>query len=126
MNGRFGWYLKIGDLNVSLKKDRKDRSTGEITPGDDPATMTLERALELHKEKIEFEANRYIQQWEKEGVDLLRGPYGIYIKSKEKGNIKIPASLKDSAEKLTKKQCMDIVKAAPKGGRKGRTFYGKK
>lgn len=48
--GRFGPYLKIGKLNVSLEKDRRDEN-GEIIPGDDPSSISLSRALELYEEK---------------------------------------------------------------------------
>lgn len=117
LNGRFGWYLKIGKTNVSLKRDRKDRSTGEIIPGDNPDEMTLERALELYEEKKIADANKYIQVWEKEKIQLLRGPYGIYIKA-DKKNVKIPKTV-ENPEKLTLEECQDIIKnSAPTKGKK--------
>ena len=124
LNGRFGWYLKIGALNVSLKKDRKDRATGEITPGDNPDEMTLERALELYEEKKIADANKYIQVWEKEKIQLLRGPYGIYIKN-DKQNVKIPKTF-ETPEKLTLEECKEIIKNFVPGKKGGRKFPARK
>jgi DNA topoisomerase-1 len=43
--GRFGWYITDGETNASLRK------------GDDPATLTLERALELMAQRREYLAS---------------------------------------------------------------------
>ena len=105
--GRFGPYLKIGKLNASLVKDKKDED-GNIIPGDNPATITLDRALELYEEKKEQDKNRYVGTWEEEKIWLLRGPYGIYIKN-DKKNVKIPKSIKEP-EKLTLEEIKKIIK----------------
>ncbi len=97
--GRFGPYVKVGKLFVSIKPE-------------DPLTITEEKARELIKEKQEKEKNKYIQVWEKEEIQLLRGPYGIYIKA-GKRNIKIPKTV-ENPEKLTLKECQKIVADAPK------------
>jgi DNA topoisomerase-1 len=96
--GRFGPYVKVGKLFVSIKPE-------------DPLTITEERARELVSEKQEKEKNKYIQVWEKEEIQLLRGPYGIYIKA-GKRNVKIPKTVEDPA-KLTLEECQKIVKDTP-------------
>ena len=67
----------------------------------------MERALELLDEKKEAEARKYVNVWEDEGISLLRGPYGIYIKSEKKGNVRIPKTVEEP-EKLTLKECLEL------------------
>jgi len=109
--GRFGPYIKCGKTNASLKK-KKIGEDGEEIPGDEAGTITLKRAEELIAEKIEIDKNRYIAQWEDVNIEILRGPYGIYIKSKEKGNVRIPKTV-EAPEKLTKAEAIEIVEKAP-------------
>jgi DNA topoisomerase-1 len=102
--GRFGPYVQFGTKKyASLKKD------------DDPYTITLERARDLIREKIEIEANRIIRDFGEAGVQVLNGRYGPYI-SDGKKNGKIP---KDRDPKsLTLEECQALLAAAPerKGG----------
>jgi DNA topoisomerase-1 len=105
--GRFGPYVQYGAKKyASLKKD------------DDPYTVTLERALEIIREKREIEANRIIQEFEADGIQVLNGRYGPYITDGKK-NGKIP---KDRDPKsLTLEECKALIAAAPeKKGRWGR------
>jgi DNA topoisomerase I len=92
--GRFGPYIQIGKLFVSLKKE------------DDPMTVSLERAEVLIKEKREVEANRLIKAFpEREDVQLLNGRYGAYLKI-GKDNFKLPKGTE--AATLTLEQCIAI------------------
>jgi DNA topoisomerase I len=106
--GRFGPYAQYGAKKyVSLKKE------------DDPYTITLERAMQLIREKIEVEAARVIRDFPEAGVQVLNGRYGPYITDGSK-NGKIP---KDRDPKsLSLEECQAILAAAPE--RKGR--WGKK
>ncbi len=122
--GRFGPYIKCGKTNASLKK-KSFGEDGEEIPGDEPGTITLKRAQELIDEKIEIDKNRYIAQWDDVNIEILRGPYGIYIKSKEKGNVRIPKTV-DNPEKLTKAEAIEIVDKAPKKKAKKRFVRKKK
>ncbi|MBV8798692.1 MAG: type I DNA topoisomerase, partial [Alphaproteobacteria bacterium] len=74
--GRFGPYVKYGSKYVSLKED-------------DPYTVTLERALEVIRLKKEADANRTIQDFGVEGIQVLNGRYGPYVTNGKK-NAKIP------------------------------------
>ena len=96
--GRFGPYVKVGKLFVSIKPE-------------DPLSITEEKANELIVEKKEKEKNKYVQVWEEEKIMLLRGPYGIYIKN-DKQNVKIPKTVEEP-EKLTLKEIKQIIKDAP-------------
>jgi DNA topoisomerase I len=93
--GRFGPYVQIGKLFVSLKKE------------DDPMTVTIERATELILEKREAEANKLIKSFpEREDVQLLNGRYGAYLKI-GKDNFKLPKGTE--ADKLSLEECLAIA-----------------
>jgi DNA topoisomerase-1 len=74
--GRFGPYVRYANKFVSIK-------------GDDPYTITPERALELIAEKKIADANRLIRDFPDAGIQVLNGRYGPYITNKLK-NAKIP------------------------------------
>ena len=97
--GRFGPYVQYGAKKyASLKKE------------DDPYTVTLERALEIIREKREIEANRIIREFPEAGIQVLNGRYGPYITDGKK-NGKIP---KDRDPKsLTLEECQALLAAAP-------------
>jgi DNA topoisomerase-1 len=95
--GRFGPYIKWGNLYASIKPD-------------DPFTITYERALELIAEKEQTEASKYITQFEGSKIAVLNGRYGPYISDGTK-NAKIPKDTKP--EDLTLEQCEELIKTAP-------------
>jgi DNA topoisomerase-1 len=100
--GRFGPYVRYANKFVSIK-------------GDDPYTITLERALQLIAEKKIADANRLIRDFPEHGIQVLNGRYGPYITNKVK-NAKIPKD-KVPAE-LTLEECQALLAAAPE--RRGR------
>ena len=76
--GRFGPYVQLGKLFISMKKE------------DDPMQIVMERAIVLIEEKKEVEANRLIKDFkENTDVQLLNGRYGAYLKI-GKDNFKLP------------------------------------
>ena len=99
--GRFGPYVKYGSKYVSMKEKE----------GDDPFTITLERALELVKEKKEFDATREIKIFADAGIKILRGRYGPYITDGTK-NARIPKDIEDP-ETLTLEICQELIEKAP-------------
>lgn len=101
--GRFGPYVRYGDKYVSIR-------------GEDPYTIELPRALELIEEKKIADANRIIQDFEDEGIQVLNGRYGPYITDKKK-NARVP---KDREPKsLSLDECKELLAAAPERGRRG-------
>jgi DNA topoisomerase-1 len=109
--GRFGPYVKYGSKYASLKED-------------DPYTVTLERALEVIRLKREADAQRIIQDFEAEGIQVLNGRYGPYITDKKK-NAKIPKER--DPKMLTLEECKALLAAAPERGKRfGRWGRGKK
>ena len=104
--GRFGPYVRYGDKFASIR-------------GEDPYTIDLPMALEIIREKKEADANRLIQDFEAEGIQVLNGRYGPYITNTEK-NARVP---KDRDPKsLTLAECQELLEKAPlrrkRGGKK--------
>ena len=99
--GRFGPYVKYDNKFVSLK----------VKEGDDPYTITLERALELVAEKKEFDANREIKVFDGTDIKILRGRYGPYITDGNK-NARIPKDVEDPAT-LDLATCQELIEKAP-------------
>lgn len=99
--GRFGPYIQVGKLFVSIKPL-------------DPFEITHKQALELYKAKLKAEAEKHINTFE-DGIQVLNGRYGPYI-SDGKKNAKIPKD-KDP-KKITHAQALKILKEAPE--KKGR------
>ena len=89
--GRFGPYLKFGDVNVSIPR------------GTDPMTITLEQCKGLIAKK-NGKKNDIISEFG--DIQVISGRYGPYIKYSG-SNYKIP---KDTdAENLTEEQCKEII-----------------
>ncbi len=105
--GRFGPYIQVGKLFVSIKPL-------------DPFSITHKEALELYKAKLKAEAEKYINEFE-DGVQVLNGRYGPYITDGKK-NAKIP---KDTdPKKITHKHALKLLTEAP--AKKGRFTRRKK
>ncbi|HET7301736.1 MAG TPA: type I DNA topoisomerase [Candidatus Saccharimonadales bacterium] len=94
--GRFGPYIQIGKLFVSIKPL-------------DPFSITEAEARELHKAKLEKEANKHIKTFDS-GIQILNGPYGPYITDGKK-NARIPKDTDPNT--LTEEQCKDLLEKAP-------------
>ncbi|TAH35143.1 type I DNA topoisomerase [Candidatus Saccharibacteria bacterium] len=106
--GRFGPYIQVGKLFVSIKPL-------------DPRDITEAEARELYAEKLKAEAEKNIADFG-DGVKVLNGRYGPYITDGKK-NAKIP---KDTDPKsITHDQAKAMLAEAPAAGKK-RTFRRKK
>ena len=103
--GRFGPYIQIGKLFVSIKPE-------------DPHTITLEKARELYAAKLQAEAEKNIADFG-DGVKVLNGRFGPYITDGTK-NAKIP---KDADPKtITHEKALELLsKTAAKPTRKRTT-----
>ena len=99
--GRFGPYVQIGKLFVSIKPL-------------DPHTITLQEALELYKEKLKAEAEKNIADFG-DGIKVLKGRYGPYITDGKK-NAKIPKDTEPTS--ITHEQAKELLASAtPAKGR---------
>ena len=93
--GRFGPYIRHDSKFVSLKKDI-----------DDPYTVELDRAIELIEEKRKADRERIINIFEEDGIEVLNGRWGPYIKYNKK-NYKISKKLE--AKDLSLDECKEII-----------------
>ncbi|MDE6499600.1 MAG: DNA topoisomerase I, partial [Rikenella sp.] len=98
--GRFGPYVRHDGKFTSLK----------VREGDDPYTITLERAVALIEEKREAERNRVIRVFEAEDIQVLNGRWGPYI-AHGGANYKIPKPLlaKREAGSLTLEELRGLI-----------------
>jgi DNA topoisomerase I len=94
--GRFGPYVQVDKIYVSIKPL-------------DPFAITEEEARGLYKEKLEKEANKYINEFDS-GIKIVNGPYGPYITDGKK-NAKIPKDVEPA--KLTEEECKKLLDEAP-------------
>lgn len=94
--GRFGPYIQVGKLFVSIKPE-------------DPRKITLKKALELYQEKLKAEAEKHIATFD-DGLQILNGRYGPYITDGKK-NAKVP---KDTdPKKISHKEALKMLAEAP-------------
>lgn len=94
--GRFGPYVQIGKVFVSIKPH-------------DPFSITEAEARDLYKVKLEKDANKYIKEFDS-GIKVVNGPYGPYITDGKK-NAKIPKDVEP--KDLTEEQCKKLIEEAP-------------
>lgn len=94
--GRFGPYIQVGKLFVSIKPL-------------DPHDITLDQALELYAEKLKTEAEKNIADFG-DGIKVLNGRYGPYITDGKK-NAKIPKDVEP--KDVTHEQAKELLSAAP-------------
>ena len=100
--GRFGPYVQLGKLFVSIPK------------GEDPMDITLERAAELIQEKRLKEEQSHLKQFEEDpDLEVRTGRWGPYIAYKGK-NYKLPKSDAERATELTYDECKKIIEAEAK------------
>jgi DNA topoisomerase-1 len=101
--GRFGPYIQVGKLFVSMKEH-------------DPRDVTLNEALALYADKLKSEAEKNIADFG-DGIKVLNGRYGPYITDGKK-NAKIP---KDTdAKSIDHKTAKQLLKDAPAKGKSRR------
>jgi DNA topoisomerase-1 len=110
--GRFGPYIQIGKLFVSIPKEF------------DPISISLDKAIELIDAKRQDEANKVIKLFDdRPDVQLLNGRYGAYLKI-GKDNFKLPKG-KEAAE-LNLEECLVIAENQLKNPSKSKSRAKKK
>jgi DNA topoisomerase-1 len=109
--GKFGPYAAHNKKFYSLNKEM------------DPYTVELEEISPMIAEKRTAKSERTIKVFEKEKIQILKGPYGPYIKQGLR-NYKLNKAQQEKAADLTieeVKQIIEHLKANPprkSGGRK--------
>jgi DNA topoisomerase-1 len=94
--GRFGPYIKVDKIFVSIKDH-------------DPLTITETEAQKLYAEKKKEIDNKYLKTFDS-GIQIVNGPYGPYV-TNGKRNVKITDE-KD-AKKITEKEAKEMLAQAP-------------
>jgi len=92
--GRFGPYIQVGKLFVSIKPE-------------DPHSITLEKARELYAAKLEAEAAKNIAEFP-DGIKVLNGRFGPYITNGTK-NVKIPKTT--DPKTITHEKALELLSA---------------
>jgi DNA topoisomerase-1 len=99
--GRFGAYAAHSKKFYSLNKEM------------DPYTVTLEELTPMIAEKRKAKDERTIKVFEKEKIQLLRGPYGPYIKQGLR-NFKLTKEQQEKVETLTIEEVKEIIEELKK------------
>jgi DNA topoisomerase-1 len=94
--GRFGPYVQIGKVYVSIKPL-------------DPHTITEAEARELYTEKLAKDVAKHIKSFDS-GIRIQNGPYGPYVTDGKK-NARIPKS--QDPEAMTEAEAKTMLDAAP-------------
>lgn len=100
--GRFGPYIRYKGSFISLGKDN------------DPYTISLEKCITLIDEHSTKEAQKSIKSFAEDGIEILNGRFGAYIK-KGKNNYKIPKGVEPESIDLEKAK--EIIAKADTGGK---------
>ena len=105
--GRFGPFVKAGKIYANIPK------------GEDPASVTLERGIELVAAKMAGAAALILRKFEGSELQILDGRYGPYITDGKK-NANLPKDKKP--EEITLEECAKLIEDAPakkKGPKRG-------
>jgi DNA topoisomerase-1 len=94
--GRFGPYIAHNGKFYSLGKEF------------DPYTISLEEAGPIVVEKRAAKEQRTIKVFEKEKIQVLRGPYGPYIKQGLR-NYKLSKEMQERAADLTLEEAQKVI-----------------
>lgn len=104
-SGRFGPYIKYSGKFISIGKDNS------------PYTIDLETSVRLIEDNSKKEEQRLIKSFEGEGIEILNGRFGAYIK-KGKNNYKIPKGTDPASLEL--ETVKKIIEETPDKPRKKR------
>ncbi len=94
--GRFGPYIQVGKIFVSIKPH-------------DPLTISEQEARTFYAEKQAKEADKYIAKFDS-GIAIINGPYGPYVSDGTK-NARIPKDV--DPKSLTEEMCKQMLSKAP-------------
>ncbi len=111
--GRFGPYIAHDKKFYSLAKEF------------DPYEIRLEEAIPIIEEKRKAKDERTIKVFEKEKIQLLKGPYGPYIKKGLK-NFPIPKERQEEVESLTIEEVQAMIEHAIANPSRGKRKPAKK
>ena len=109
--GRFGPYIRYNSKFISLGKLYS------------PYTVTVEEAIQLICDHERKEAEKFINSFPEQDIEILNGRFGAYIKHGGE-NFKLPKGT--DAKSLTLEECLEIVKnVKPSGAAKKKSTKNK-
>jgi DNA topoisomerase-1 len=111
--GRFGPYIAHDKKFYSLSKEF------------DPYAIKLEEAIPIIEEKRKAKDERTIKVFEKEKIQLLKGPYGPYIK-KGLRNFPIPKEKQEDVQSLSIEEVQAMIEHAIANPSRGKRKSAKK
>ncbi len=111
--GRFGPYIAHDKKFYSLSKEY------------DPYAIKLEEAIPIIEEKRKAKDERTIKVFEKEKIQLLKGPYGPYIK-KGLRNFPIPKEKQEDVQSLSIEEVQAMIEHAIANPSRGKRKSAKK
>ena len=111
--GRFGPYALHNKKFYSLSKEM------------DPYSVQLDDVVELIKAKRIVEENKVIKNFEKEGISLLNGQWGPYIKQ-GKENYKLDKNLHSKVKELELNEILEIIQKQKDNPSPKKKFFKKK
>lgn len=111
--GRFGPYIAHDKKFYSLSKEF------------DPYSIKLEEAIPIIEEKRKAKDERTIKVFEKEKIQLLKGPYGPYIK-KGLRNFPIPKEKQEDVQSLSIEEVQAMIDHAIANPSRGKRKSAKK
>jgi DNA topoisomerase-1 len=100
--------VNIGRFGPYIAHDKKFYSLGKEF---DPYSVTLEEAIPIIEEKRKAKDERTIKMFEKEKIQILKGPYGPYIKQGLR-NYKLNKEQQEKAADLTIEEVKKIIEEA--------------
>ena len=99
--GKYGPYVKYGDLNVTLSRRT------------DPLTVSLEECIAaIDAQKAAAPENNVLREFPEYDIAIINGRYGPYIKHAGQ-NYRIPRGYK--AEKINLEDCRKFISEGPTG-----------
>ena len=102
--GKYGPYVKYGDLNVTLSRKT------------DPLTVSLDECIAaIDAQKAAAPENNVLREFPGEDIAIINGRYGPYIKYAGQ-NYRIPKGAK--ADKITLEDCKRFIAEGPTGAAK--------
>ncbi len=117
--GRFGPYVKYDFYEEGATALTTKYASIKEEDGDDPYTITLERACEIVAAKKEADRNKIIKKFDEDPqIQIHNGRWGAYLTNGDK-NAKLPKELKEKPLEIDFATAKKLIDEAPE--RRGRS-----
>ncbi len=118
--GRFGPYIKYDFYEDGAKKLTTKYASIKEEDGDDPYTITLERACEIVAEKKEADANKIVKIFDEDPeIQIHNGRWGAYLTNGSK-NAKLPKDMKEKPLEIDFATARKLIDEAPEKRGRGK------